>query len=262
MGLPSTFLVLLLITPLMGWYSDKMPRISYRLLGSVALGSAALTVFCAKEFVHTPPKEIPPLAWTFALSGLATVSAVSVFLGVVQMGLAHFRRHVGGGRIWINYLATAMLTVTTGATYLVISRFSPAGGPTAVVWLLLTKFTDGLAAANAVVTAPLFYDFVPRDKLGTVSSGFGFVGGILSAGLACTGGLWIHRFSAAAPAGTVDYASSYAYQFGVGLLSFGVLTGFLAALRRGRVIEYGRLGLLSQGGTVHHTARIPSALYG
>ena len=115
-----------------------------------------------------------------------------------------------------------------------------------LVWLLCTNVTGVFAAANNVVTAPLVYDFVPRDKMGTISSGCGYIGGFASVLLANAGGYWIYHASLhLGPGQAADYASNFAYQFSVGVVAFIALTFLMRAVRRGQVVEFGRLGLNS-----------------
>jgi hypothetical protein len=86
----------------------------------------------------------------------------------------------------------------------------------------------------------MFFDFVPRDKMGTLSSGFGFTNGLLVFLLTNFVGAWIQWFS---DSGFKDYSSGFLLQLAVGLLAFAGTIAFLRTFKRGRIAEYGRLGL-------------------
>jgi len=245
MGLPMIVFSMAAVTPFMGWYSDRLPRISYKILLPVSAGSALLAVHLGRVHLPGELRELPSLAWTFILSGLAGLAATAFYIAVVQSFLST-GKSLAGTRAWIAYLGVGLQAVFAVAAWVLIKHGTRGGVPPALTWLLFTQFTGVVASANGVVTAPLLFDFIPRDKMGTISSGLGIVGGLSSAVMANVGGVWIFLSTTHGASGqSADYASIYLCQALVGAVAFLCLTFFVRAVRRGQVVEFGRLGLAS-----------------
>ncbi|MCX7014069.1 MAG: MFS transporter [Candidatus Sumerlaeota bacterium] len=98
----------------------------------------------------------------------------------------------------------------------------------------------------AIAIGPLLFDFVPRDRMGTVFAGMSFVRGMVKIVVLNGVGVWITGFSRyilRLPKGQYDYSSGMLYTTALGIL--GILASIYFAQQRkiGRVIEYGRLEL-------------------
>jgi MFS family permease len=142
-----------------------------------------------------------------------------------------------------------ILPLLMAVVYLVcIKVISRDGVPSITLWFLLMCVGAGFCTLN-VVAGPLLYDFIPKDKIGTLSSGFGLLSTALGAVFSTLVGTWIYYYShwSSGGATTKDYTSTYVMQitFGMGTL---VLTVILARrMLAGKMVEYGRLGLNSNG---------------
>jgi Na+/melibiose symporter-like transporter len=93
-----------------------------------------------------------------------------------------------------------------------------------------------------LVWGPLVYDFIPRDRFGTVSAGFAFVGGIVPFVLINLAGAWIHAFTALfGPAGgsKFDYSSLYVLQLLMSAVALGATVYLQRQIRLGRLVHYG-----------------------
>lgn len=91
---------------------------------------------------------------------------------------------------------------------------------------------------------PYFFDLVPRNKMGTINSGFLFIRGILSVLVTAGVGLWVKYYSlwfGGSGKSKHDYMSGFLYIFLIGVLGCIASVYFEIQRRKGNVIEYGRL---------------------
>jgi Na+/melibiose symporter-like transporter len=104
------------------------------------------------------------------------------------------------------------------------------------IWNSLSDVAAGLALE------PLLFDFVPKNKMGTINSGFLFVRGALSLLVFNGVGLWVKYYTQwFQPPGTFDYMSGYLYVFLIGVLGVIATQVFAYHLRNGHLVMYGRL---------------------
>ncbi|MCX7014428.1 MAG: MFS transporter [Candidatus Sumerlaeota bacterium] len=97
-------------------------------------------------------------------------------------------------------------------------------------------------ATGNIAVWPLFFDFVPRDQMGTVTAGMGFVRGIVKIVVMNFVGVWIALYSKfLMPPGTYDYMSGFLCTSLLGVLGCAASFYFMAERKKGRVVEYGRL---------------------
>lgn len=246
MGLPAQLIGALLISPIMGWFSDKQPRLSYPLLIVTAVAAFASVIWIVVGWLHLPTNVLPNVGWVVLLGGLATIGIGAVYLTLAQRVLGWMGR--AGARVWIFVVSLALQIAQGFACWLLIRYYlkTHQSAPPILVWFLFDQFRMTLKTCTDVVTFPMFFDFVPRDKMGTLSSGFGFTNGVLVFGLTNLAGAWIAWNSGTGPK---DYASGYLLQTGVGVIAFFAVIRFARAFRRGEIIEYGRLGYTSTEGS-------------
>jgi hypothetical protein len=240
MGLPTQLFGALVILPVMGWYGDRYPRLPYSLLLGIVLGAFGLLAWLAKTQVPFSAEVLPNVGWLLVLGGLAIAGYSAIFLMCVQTTLRVMGRT--GARVWI-YLASLVLQITLGLGCWGLIRYfrvSQDVVPPIFIWFILEQARLTLKSCTDVITMPMFFDFVPRDKMGTLSSGFGFTNGLLVFLLTNLVGVWIGWFSGSGPN---DYSSGYLLQFVVGALAVAGTVAFIRALKRGRIAEYGLLGL-------------------
>ncbi len=112
--------------------------------------------------------------------------------------------------------------------------------PTAIILFnLANSLVDALAG---LALEPLFFDYAPRNQMGTLNAGMLFVKGAMSLVVINGVGLWVKGYSAYfAPAGKYDYMSGYLYIFMIGSLGCAASVYFDSQRRKGRIIEYGKL---------------------
>jgi hypothetical protein len=243
-GLPVMILSNVLVTPFMAWYADRLPRIPVILLGGAMALSAGALYFLLQFWSNIPKLDLPPV-WGMMLI------ALSAFVGSGALILLCFQSLRGiapsaNPRIWAWLLLNIKTVVYSTLTYIYIKTLATDGVPSITVWFLLMCSTNGISCLH-IVTGPLLYDFMPKDKIGTLSSGFGLLNTALGAVLTTTFGNWIYYVSRWTSGGTTktDYTSTYLLQILLGSSGL-VLVGFIfVRMLSGRMIEYGKLDLNS-----------------
>lgn len=115
-------------------------------------------------------------------------------------------------------------------------------GPPPIPFLIVFALvSNGLSTIAAMAANPLIFDFVPRDKLGTVSSGIGVVRGVAMVLINNGVGLWVTVWSGwFEQPGTYDYLSGYLYLTLLALLGTAVALWFERQVKSGRFVPYGR----------------------
>lgn len=94
-----------------------------------------------------------------------------------------------------------------------------------------------------LVWGALVFDYIPRNRFGTVSAGLTFVAGLTMFAITNLSGLWVAQFTrlfGAAGKSRYDYSSLYVLQAGCALLALGITYYFEREERRGRVVALGR----------------------
>lgn len=89
----------------------------------------------------------------------------------------------------------------------------------------------------------LVFDYIPRNRFGTVSAGLTFVSGLVPFVLTNLSGLWVTGFTQVfgrVGAGDYDYSSLYVMQVGFAALALGMTYFFEREEKRGRVRPLGR----------------------
>lgn len=244
-GLPGMILANVLVTPFMGWFADRLPKIPAWILGLVAgVGGVGLWLFMGL-WAAVPAQDLPPF---WAMMVIATVSLVAVGSFVI-LCFQSLRSLVSGAnpRIWAWMLNIVLAMTMISLTYTVIKM--SGGIPRMTVWYLMMCIGGGTGVLT-IVGGPLYYDFLPKDKIGTISSGCGLLSTTVTAMINTFVGVWIFYFTkwtggSTAASAAQDYSSYLVMQMAFGLITLTLMVVFVARFLRGRMIEYGRLGLNS-----------------
>jgi Na+/melibiose symporter-like transporter len=140
------------------------------------------------------------------------------------------------------FKAGAMATAIMHLAFYLYARFGAPGGVPPVAFLVtFSVISTGLSTVAALAANPLIFDFIPRDKMGTVSSGIGVVRGIAAVLINNGVGLWVTLWSRwFGPPGKYDYLSGYLYLTLLALGGTAVALWFEHQVRAGRFIKYGK----------------------
>ncbi len=137
----------------------------------------------------------------------------------------------------------AVLSVAGHVFFYVYARFfAPGGVPPFVFLVVFGLLTTAVSNISATASAALIFDYVPRDKLGTVSSGVGIIRGVASILINNGVGVWVTLWSGwFMPEGVFDYLSAYIYLIVLGILGTSIAFWFDHQAKTGRVIPHGRV---------------------
>ena len=247
LGLPAMVISIFMVTPFAGWYSDRKPKVSKQIqavLAVVGLASLA-TCWIVAHQVHTDTLEMPSIWLCFFLCSLISISVICAFVIIVEFILIYANRD--DMRVWISGIAIVKDCLFTLCMYLLIKFGTDTGTPAITLWMLAGQFGATTGALVGVVIGPMIYEYIPKNKLGTVSSGSSIFGGIMQFAFANIGASWIVFYTThigQAPAHLkYDYTSAYLLQLLLFPISIGVQFYFIYLVVKGRMKPYGRLDL-------------------
>lgn len=127
-------------------------------------------------------------------------------------------------------------------TYWIFIHTLAGGRPTywnIVGFEIYNGFVDVMANISL---AALFFDFIPRNRMGTVFAGMTFARGFMRLFASIGVGAWVKYYSNFfGTPGVNDYSSGLIFLFLFGLVGVGMTTYVYFERKRGRIIEYGRL---------------------
>jgi hypothetical protein len=99
---------------------------------------------------------------------------------------------------------------------------------------------------GSIALMPLLFDFIPRNKMSTLYSGTIFIRGVSHILIVNGMSFWVAGYSkhiAHLPAGQWDYMGALHYLLGINVVACIIVLNFWRHRRRGRLTEYGRMGL-------------------
>jgi Na+/melibiose symporter-like transporter len=148
-------------------------------------------------------------------------------------------------RLLLFKLLAGTITCLHLAFFLYLKLRPGEGAPPLGAVLTYGLLQTGVGNIGVVCTVSMMFDFVPRDRLGTVSSGIGITRGVVSILINNGIGLWITAATAlttAHPPGEAivyDYESGYLYLVLCGLVATGVAFWFARQVDTGRITKLG-----------------------
>lgn len=247
LGLPAMVISIIFVTPFAGWYSDRKPKIgpaAQAVLALVSVSSLALCWYVAHD-VHTDKLELPAVWMCFFLCSLISVSVISAFIVLTEFILRFANRD--DMRVWISALAILKDFSFTLGMYLLIKFGTVDGIPPITLWMLAGQFGATSGALVGVIVGPMIFEFIPKNKLGTVASGSSILNGFMTFAFANVGASWIVFYTnniGSKPANIpYDYTGAYLLQLVLFPIALGVKGFFLYLVVKGRMKPYGRLGL-------------------
>jgi len=247
MGLPPMIVGICIAAPLLGRQSDEFtvyPR--WVLLGVMAVCGVAVWGAASATFQGLATRELPPFWAMMVICGGMSVTGIAFcFLVTQELNQRSPRQNP---RLWPWLLGPAFGVLSALATLYYVRVHLAGAVPPIAVWFLFGQVV-GFASGFGALAGPLLYDYLPGDKIGTLSSGFGLLSTAISALMANVLGFWIFyftRFFGNSGAGQ-DYTSSMFAIFLTAPLSLGLMIYFFRLARTGRLVEYGRLKLNSDG---------------
>ena len=232
-----------MVMPFMAWYADRLKRFNPWLLLGVILGSAGAIVKVIGLWPNLAKVDLPPFWAMMALAILATLGSGAGIILCFQ--LLRALRPQANPRVWAWVMYNTGLLLLA-AVYLTTIKIFCGGVPSITTWFLLMCISQVVSCLPAIA-GPLLYDLIPKDKIGTLSSGFGLINTIIQAVLTTLAGTWIYFVSRWTSGGatTKDYTNIYSMQIALGIITVILMTIFARRMFAGKIVEYGRLGLKS-----------------
>lgn len=145
-------------------------------------------------------------------------------------------------RFRIFQVGLILSTIQPLAYWIFVEYFATNGIPTPGQIIFFNVWNSISDVAAGLALEPLLFDFVPKNKMGTLNSGFLFVRGALALLVFNGVGLWVKYYTAwFQPSAGFDYMSGYLYVFLIGVMGIIATQVFAHHLKRGHLIMYGRL---------------------
>ncbi len=247
MGVPPMLISMILLTPFAGWYSDAKPRLSNTALLLVGLFSAGCFVSTRMYYPQVLPEDIrilPEMHHCLAMSTLVAVGGMGIFVILVELAARRFgRTHI---RALVSFIAVIKDMLVQIAFFVYIQFLAPDGVPPIAFWMVFTQFGATLGTLIGVTVGPMIYEYIPRNRLGTILAGKGLMEGFLRFGVANLGAFWlvwwslhIHKPNDS----EYDYSSLYFLQAIFYIPAILVNIWFLRAIFDGRLRQLGVLEL-------------------
>lgn len=246
LGLPAMVISIVFITPFAGWYSDRKPQVPVWLQTVLAVVGTACLGVTAQTYSHLSvgPQELPPMWECFLLCGMISVGVLAWMVVIIEIVLRFTNRE--DMRVWISGIAMVKDVIFTAAMYLLIQYGSEGRIPPITLWMLAGQFGATSGALLGVVIGPMIFEYIPRNKFGTIISGTGIFNGMMGFAFANIGASWMvfytQNIGDKPLNGAVDYSSGYLLQLLLAPIALGVKGYFIYLVVKGKLFPYGRHG--------------------
>jgi len=125
-------------------------------------------------------------------------------------------------------------------------------------WFAFTTVGGAFSCMTSVSWGPLIYDYIPKNRMGSISAGFAFISGISGFLLMNLAGQWVHYSTAIlgnpARGGTYDYSSVFHLMLVFSILAFALTMRFAREVKAGRVLPLGRMDVTTPGQERGHSS--------
>ena len=263
-SLPFSILSMVLVTPFAGWYSDNRLALKWRYRIPMVLLSGACMAFLVRVYAaHPAPdiRELPPLWAVSVMSTLIVLAIGLLYLPLSETLLDMVGRH--HARVWLNLLAVILSMGTCALLYLAIHSSPKHILPITLFagfWVVKSSFD----ALMNTYCAPMIFDYLPRNRMGTVGAGTSIFSNLLTLVAGNLGAWWVVYYtmhfvthSTRVPGkNEIDYTSIYSLLLLCYLLIVIAKGWFLCLILTGRLKKLGEMevenpeeaALLEQGG--------------
>lgn len=147
-------------------------------------------------------------------------------------------------RLRLFVVLAALMTLNHLLFYLYLGFIAPADHPTYAAVLIFKLVGACVGTAGVTASVSLMFDYVPRDRLGTVLAGVALTRGLASLLVNNGVGAWVTAMAwllprAPGPDGSIryDYASGYLYLVLCGVASTAIAAWFARQTRSGRLVR-------------------------
>lgn len=214
-------------------FADRQFVLIYMLLycmAAMTMTLGQLDALLYTEQFGMSKQDLGLLKSAMMISGILLITPVCGFLADRYDRLVLFK------------IGIVLCTLHALGYFAYVKFVAPLGVPSFTA-LLVIRLLHGVMEGPAVMAIePYFFDLVPRNKMGTINSGFLLVNGVLRVFMGVSVGVWVKYYSKLfASPGKFDYMSGYILVFLLGLLAICITFYFQRQRKLGRIIEYGKL---------------------
>lgn len=227
-GLPVSLAGLAVIGPTLGYFADRGPRFtSAQFIGAslVLTGLAAASLYLQPLPARGVPDFMAAAGFVLPL-GLA---CASLLLAGVRAGAG--RRPPEALRVRFIVIALlGQIALAASAWVVMTERRGLQPELTTGLWLGYITCSQALGMVATIMVTPLLFSRIPPSKFGTVSSGFGIAGAIVTYVLGNVGGAWVHYWTAWRRTPATEFSGLWLLQAVMGLVALLLVVRCLRAL--------------------------------
>ncbi len=252
-GLPGMLISMFLLTPLSGFYSDARHGVRKRwrwlLAAGVVAGAWGAT---AMYYAHEPAdiRQLPPVWTCICMNMLVAVASGSFLVLVIESILDRTGR--AHRRAWASLVATVFSLVSVSIMFL-LTRLSEGQIPAITRWMMFAQIGGAFSALLGTFIGPMIYEYMPRNKMGTINAGKGMIDAILKFGVANLGAAWVVFYSQHIwrPQHTsYDYTSLYILQLCLFVPALACKIWFVRQVTTGAIPPLGILEVEGKDGLI------------
>jgi hypothetical protein len=245
LGLSPMVVGTLLVAPVFGALSDRMRRFPVWQWLPVSVAGFTGFVLLVRSQTGLAVDRLPSLPVMIGLNATLAVGLGSLLYAGVT--LLNRRVPLPNPRLWPWILNVVCVAVWGVLTYGLIRLRAPAP-PSLLEWYVVANLLAACSSGLGILAAPLLYDLLPPDRIGTLNSGIGLMSTAVWSLAPQALGFWIYYWSAwTRPGEAKDYTALYLLFIALNVAALVWMAWFIRQCATGRVVEYGRLGLNSDG---------------
>jgi MFS family permease len=142
-------------------------------------------------------------------------------------------------RFRIFQICIFIATIDSFAYWIYIKYFAAGGIPSFTEIVIFSLGHRLPSALGMLALEPYFFDLTPKEKMGTMNSGFLMLRGLLNVLVINGMGLWIKYYTVFSGSGKMDYSSSLLYLTLIGISGCAACVFFARLRSMGKIVEYG-----------------------
>jgi nitrate/nitrite transporter NarK len=128
--------------------------------------------------------------------------------------------------------------------YVFVQFFLPDHRPELWQIIVFGEMIAVFGLLTGVVSTPLLFDYIPRDKMGTATAGISIIGSITGLVTLNGVGLWVTWYSKLfCPSGQYDYFSAYIFMIIMGVIGIVLTFVFAHLVWSGKLKQVGRMDI-------------------
>lgn len=243
---PIGLLSMFCLTPFAGWYSDVRITVKRWLrivLLAISAACIAGMVSMYRHYLPESPGDLPDFWVLCAITVLTAASVGCIYVPTVETLLDIVGRE--HARAWVATLTVCKSIINTVALYCWI-RSCPNHIPPILSWMIFGVIGATMGTLMDTFIGPMIYDYMPRNRMGTINSGVGIYTTIVNSIVPNIGAFWVvfystHFVAQTGPTLNYDYTSIYLIQFVFFIPTILAKIYFIRLIMKGRMKKLGAM---------------------